>query len=109
MQCTWLGSDKHTFVRHWFDSNRVPTRKVMIFSSPKTGDRPSTHFTIQCGRNQRNPYPKLVVELHSVPATYVIFIVTLLPLDRSNVMQDVILTSDSVQSWRVYGAAKLVY
>ena len=36
MPSIWIGSDKYTFLSHWFDSVRVQTREVQILRSPKT-------------------------------------------------------------------------
>ena len=51
MPSAWLGSDKYTFLSHWFPSTRVRTHEFKIDRSPKMGDGRSTHSVIPSGRN----------------------------------------------------------
>ena len=49
MPSTCLGSNKHKFLSHWFDSTMLSTCEVRIPRSPKMRDGRSTHSATQSG------------------------------------------------------------
>ena len=46
MASAWLGNNKHSFLSHWFDSNRVQTHEVQNLWPSRRGEDRCTHSAI---------------------------------------------------------------